>query len=145
LDGKPRIKISQDVEKVTIPGRKNLYRIYGHDGKALCDLLTMDNEGEPEKKVKVLCRHPFSEQRRAYVKPEKVVELYKLYWSNGRIQGELPRLSEIRTYAKDQLKELRKDHVRDLNPTPYKVSLSDKLFDFMHKLWMNNVPIGELD
>ncbi len=145
LDGSPRIKVSQDVEKVTIPGRKNLYRIYGHDGKALCDLLTRFDESPPQESVKILIRHPFAEQRRAYVIPTAVKNLYNLYWADGKIQQTLPTLKEIREYAKDQLTHLRKDHVRDLNPTPYKVSVTDGLFQFMHELWIKCVPIGELD
>jgi nicotinate phosphoribosyltransferase len=54
-------------------------------------------------------------------------------------------LKEIREYARNQINQLRKDHVRDLNPTPYKVSVTDGLFQFMHDLWMKNVPIGELE
>ena len=130
---------------MTIPGRKNLYRIYGHDGKALCDLLTKSDEPIPQAGSKILSRHPFLDQRRAYVTPTSVASLYKLYWSDGEIQQPLPSLSEIRDYAKEQINELRKDHVRDLNPTPYKVSVTDGLFRFMHDLWMKSVPIGELE
>ncbi|CAF0817682.1 unnamed protein product [Rotaria sordida] len=145
LDTSPRIKVSQDIEKVTIPGRKNLYRIFGHDGKALCDLLTKYDEPVPQPSVKILSRHPFSDQRRAYVTPTSVESLYKLYWADGEIKEQLPSLKDVREYAKDQLNQLRKDHIRDLNPTPYKVSVTEALFTFMHELWMKNIPIGELD
>ncbi|UJR23892.1 hypothetical protein I4U23_026864 [Adineta vaga] len=145
LNGTPRIKISQEVEKVTIPGRKNLYRIYGHDGKALCDLLTKFDEPAPKASVKILSRHPYSDQRRAYVTPTSVVSLYKLYWADGEIKEPLLTLKETREYVKEQINQLRKDHVRDLNPTPYKVSLTNELFTFMHDLWIKNVPIGELE
>mgnify|MGYP006892788159 FL=1 len=130
---------------MTIPGRKNLYRLYGHDGKALCDLLTKIDEKSPAEATRMLSRHPFLEQKRAYVTPTSVRSLYRLYWSNGELKGDLPTLKEIRTYAREQIDELRKDHKRDLNPTPYKVSVTDDLFQFMHKLWMKSVPIGELD
>lgn len=130
---------------MTIPGRKHLYRIYGHDGKALCDLLTRSDEVAPQKGQKILSRHPFLDQRRAYVTPTSVQDLYKLFWSDGEIQQTLPSLKDIRDYAKQQIHELRKDHVRDLNPTPYKVSITNNLFEFMHELWMKSVPIGELE
>ena len=130
---------------MTIPSRKHLYRIYGHDGKALCDLLTRSDEAAPQKGEKILSRHPFFDQRRAYVTPTSVQDLYRIFWSDGEIQQPLPSLKDIREYAKQQIHELRKDHVRDLNPTPYKVSVTDGLFQFMHELWMKNVPIGELE
>jgi nicotinate phosphoribosyltransferase len=141
----PRIKVSHEIEKVTIPGRKNLYRLIGHDGKALCDLLTLDDEPVPQASTRLLVRHPFYEQRRAYITPTSVHNLYTLYWSDGKVQAAMPSLEEIRAYASRQIDQLRKDHRRDLNPTPYKVSVTNSLFQFMHELWMKSVPIGELD
>ena len=43
-----------------------------------------------------------------------------------------------------QLKAMRKDHIRPMNPTPYKISVSSSLYDFMHALWMDEAPISEL-
>lgn len=139
------MKVSQEIEKVTIPGRKNLYRLFGHDGKALCDVLTRTDEKPPQPGIRMLSRHPFFEQKRAYVTPTSVQSLYRLYWADGEIKQTLPPLKEIRAYAREQIEQLRKDHIRELNPTPYKVSVTDDLFQFMRKLWMKSVPIGELD
>lgn len=145
MNGIPRLKLSQEIEKVTIPSRKNLYRFYGRDGKALCDLMTKGDEPEPVANVRILCRHPFLEKKRAYVTPSVVQCMYKLYWADGEIKHALPAWEEVRTYAGQQIESLRKDHIRYLNPTPYKVSITDGLFSFMHHLWIENVPIGELD
>lgn len=144
MNGTPRIKISQDIAKVTIPGRKNLYRLYDNQGKALCDLLTKMEEPAPVAGERVLSRHPFFATKRAYVTPTSVKCMYELYWADGRIQQTLPTWQEARDYAHQQIKTLRKDHRRNLNPTPYKVSVSDYLYSFFHALWMNSVPIGEL-
>ncbi len=111
----------------------------------MCDVLTRIDEPAPLESTRMLSRHPFLEQKRAYVTPTSVQSLYHLYWSDGKINGVLPTLKEVRTYAREQIDRLRKDHKRDLNPTPYKVSVTDDLFQFMHKLWMKSVPIGELD
>jgi nicotinate phosphoribosyltransferase len=70
--------------------------------------------------------------------------MYNLYWADGQIKYPLPTWKEARTYAREQIELLRKDHRRCLNPTPYKVSVTESLFSFMHDLWMQNVPIGEL-
>ncbi|CAF3894686.1 unnamed protein product [Rotaria sp. Silwood2] len=144
LKGTPRIKVSQDIEKVTIPGRKNLYRFYDSNGLALCDLMTKFDEPEPIAGTRMLCRHPFFETKRVYVTPTTVQSMYKLYWANGQIQYALPTWQEVRSYAQQQIETVRKDHRRNLNPTPYKVSVTNDLFSFLHKLWMNSVPIGEL-
>ena len=145
LGDSARMKVSQDIEKVTIPCRKNLYRLFGQDGKALCDILTRIDESPPQAGVRILSRHPFLEQKRAYVTPTHVQNLYHLYWADGEIKGSLPTLKQTRTYAREQIEQLRKDHKRDLNPTPYKVSVTDDLFQFTRVLWMRSVPIGDLN
>ncbi|ONM11373.1 Nicotinate phosphoribosyltransferase 2 [Zea mays] len=57
---------------------------------------------------------------------------------------ELPSIHEIRTRCIHHLDRMRPDHMRRLNPTPYKVSVSAKLYDFIHFLWLNEAPVGEL-
>lgn len=106
--------------------------------------MTRNDESEPIANARILCRHPFLEKKRAYVTPSSVQSMYKLYWDNGDIKQSLPTWEEVRTYAAQQIDSLRKDHLRYLNPTPYKVSITDDLFTFMHHLWMQSVPIGEL-
>jgi len=144
INGSPRIKLSEDVMKVTMPGKKAAYRLYGADGHALIDLLMRSIESPPQVGQKVLCRHPFQESKRAYVIPSRVEPLYKVYWQNGKICCHLPGLEEIREKVRSSLESLRNDHKRNLNPTPYKVSVSDDLYHFIHKLWLENAPIGEL-
>jgi len=144
INGQARIKLSQDVEKVTMPGNKDVYRLYSADGHALIDLMQKNNEPPPEVGQKVLCRHPFQESKRAYVIPSNVKPLYKLYWKNGAVCETMPTLEEVREMVQTSLRSLRNDHKRTLNPTPYKVSVSDELYSFIHTLWLENAPIGEL-
>lgn len=138
------IKLSLDIQKVTIPGKKACYRLYGHQGYALLDLMQKMDEPPPQKGKRVLCRHPFQESKRAYVIPDCVEDLCLLWWDHGKIARELPTLDAIRNRVKESLKTLRPDIKRTLNPTPYKVSVSDHLYMFMHELWLQNAPIGEL-
>ncbi|XP_052239206.1 nicotinate phosphoribosyltransferase-like [Dreissena polymorpha] len=144
VNKKPRIKLSEDVEKVTVPGKKFAYRLYGADGNALVDLMQQPDEDPPNVNSRVLCRHPFQESKRAYVIPAKVECLHKVYWKDGQVQAPLPALKDLRTKAIQCCQSLRQDHKRALNPTPYKVSLSANLYTFMHDLWLDSAPIGEL-
>ncbi|XP_065191158.1 nicotinate phosphoribosyltransferase-like [Sycon ciliatum] len=144
LNGKPCMKLSQDVAKVTLPGSKPAYRLYGSDDCPLLDLMTLADEPAPCVGQRVLCRHPFQESRRAYVNPSRVERLYHMYWSNGQVCTDLPTLEEVRTFAKAGMAALRADHQRPLNPTPYKVSVTDGLYQFTHRLWLEYAPIGEL-
>ncbi|XP_071632186.1 nicotinate phosphoribosyltransferase isoform X4 [Temnothorax longispinosus] len=144
INDEPRIKLSQEVGKVTIPGRKDAYRLYGSDGYALIDLLQKTTEEPPQVMQKVLCRHPFQQTKRANVTPSRVESLHKLYWKDGKLCQPLPTLQEVRNRVQESLNTLRNDHKRNLNPTPYKVAVSDTLYRFIDELWSQNAPIGEL-
>ncbi|XP_068662342.1 nicotinate phosphoribosyltransferase 2-like [Aristolochia californica] len=146
INNQPRIKLSEDVSKVSIPCKKRCYRLYGREGYPLVDIMTGETEQPPKVAERILCRHPFSESKRAYVVPQKVEELLKCYWSgnSGKPREELLPLTKIRDRCIEQLSQMRPDHMRRLNPTPYKVSVSAKLYDFIHFLWLNEAPVGEL-
>ena len=64
------------------------------------------------------------ESKRAWVIPSKVENLYQCWWKDGKLAcGEdYPTMAEIRQTVQDNLRTLRQDHKRSLNPTPYKVS-----------------------
>ncbi len=93
------------------------------------------------------------------VVPSSVQILQECFWSDGQIkQQQLPTITEIRQYVRDSLQQLREDHKRLLNPTPYKVfnniyalsttifkvSVSNGLYEFLHDLWLQHAPIGRL-
>ncbi|KAH7671223.1 Nicotinate phosphoribosyltransferase family protein [Dioscorea alata] len=146
INNQPRIKLSEDVTKVSIPCKKRCYRLYGREGYPLVDIMARENESPPKVGERVLCRHPFIESKRAYVVPQHVEELLKCYWpgNSSKAREELPSLNKIRARCIQQLEQMRPDHMRRLNPTPYKVSVSAKLYDFIHYLWLNEAPVGEL-
>ncbi|KAK4393286.1 Nicotinate phosphoribosyltransferase 2 [Sesamum angolense] len=146
INNQPRIKLSEDVSKVSIPCKKRCYRLYGKEGYPLVDIMTGENEPSPKVGERLLCRHPFNESKRAYVVPQRVEELMKCYWPgrSGKDREELPPINLIRERCIKQLEQMRPDHMRRLNPTPYKVSVSAKLYDFIHFLWLNEAPVGEL-
>lgn len=145
IDSHPTIKLSLEVAKVTIPGRKIIYRLYGSDGLALVDLMQLDHESPPQPGDRVLCRHPFQESKRAYVTPSKVELLLQKVFQNGnRLNSGRNHLARAREMVKCSLRSIRSDIKRYLNPTPYKVSVSETLYDHIHKLWLDNAPIGEL-
>jgi len=144
INGQPRIKLSQEPTKMTIPSRKEAYRLIGKGGYPLADLMILAGEEDaPVKGKKVLCCHPLQEARRTNIIPSKVIPLHELVW-DGKATRELPSLKECREYAKEQIASLRDDHTRLVNPTPYKVSLSENLYTFMHELWRREAPVGEL-
>ena len=85
VDSSACIKISQDVEKVSIPSRKSVFRLYGREGFALCDLMLCSDENMPKVGEKILCRHPFQESKRSYVTPSRVENLLEIWLENGKV------------------------------------------------------------
>jgi nicotinate phosphoribosyltransferase len=88
-NGIPKIKISQDVGKVSIPGQKRAYRVWTNSDEEQSypafDVLVLQHESDPSPVVgrRYSCRHPTNEQDRAVVIPSRVVPLHYLVWSAG--------------------------------------------------------------
>jgi nicotinate phosphoribosyltransferase len=141
VNGQSRIKLSNDAAKVTIPGRKEAYRLVRGDGKAYLDLMVAVGAPPPQAGERVLCRHPFEEAMRVYVIPSHVQPLHELVWDGGTVRPTRAP-EEIRTFVREQIQLLRDDHVRQINPTPYKVSVSEDLYAYLHRLWMQQAPIS---
>ena len=144
INGKPTIKLSQNVEKRTMPGKKIARRIYVC-GEAVVDLLQRPQETPPEVGKYFICRHPVEHHTQEQVKPCKIEDLHKCYWSDGQVSANLPSLKEIRQHVKESLKTLPFYHKRSLNPTPYKVYVSEDLYDLNANLLKENQPIGRLE
>lgn len=154
--GVPRIKLSQDLEKTVIPGRKQVYRVSGaRSDYPLVDIIQLASAEPPKPDQRIMCRHPFQEKKRAQITPCTVTPLLHCVWNAGR--GRVQRSSSfssdesiakveiIREYISRQVERMRPDHLRYLNPTPYKVSVDQTLYDFMHSLWMKEAPVHDLE
>ena len=141
--GIPRIKLSQELSKMTIPGKKEAYRLFSEDGYSLLDLMIRVGDKPPEPSKRVLCHHPFDHIKRVYVTPSRVIPLHHCVWDGKRVYPEVP-LNESRNYILNQLQSTREDHLRDVNPTPYKVSVSEELYSYVYDLWAEESPVTEL-
>ena len=114
---------------------------------ALVDIMLKEGEPAPAPGQRLLCRHPFDPKKRAYVTPAAVKPLLHLVWdgAKGGIQpGALQTLEASRAHVLEQLRGVREDILRHLNPTPYKVSVSESLHALLHTLWEHEAPIGVL-
>ena len=145
ISGKPRMKLSQEINKVLIPGRKKAYRLIGKDGHLILDVMVSHHENAPMPGERILCRHPFIARKRAAVTPTKVEQLDVLVFDKGKIvAGGNRTFAEAKGAVAQQLKTVRPDILRYINPTPYKVSISDNLFNFLQELWQSETPVAEL-
>jgi nicotinate phosphoribosyltransferase len=143
INGHPRIKLSDEAHKMTIPGRKEVYRLIGDNQHPLIDLMVEAGKPAPKIGERILCRHPFSEAKRAYVVPKNIVALHRCVW-DGHQAFAFTSLENIRQYVIEQISAMRPDHMRTVNPTPYKVSVSQDLYRSMREIWMQEAPIAEI-
>lgn len=143
VNNEPRMKLSNDSRKITIPGRKECYRLYNAADEPIIDLLIPVGQLPPQPHKRILCRHPYDANKRCYVTPSRVESLHRCVW-DGRLTAPFPSAQEIKQHVKYQLDSFREDHLRRLNPTPYKLSVTADLYTFMHELWLQETPIAEL-
>ena len=130
----PKIKISENVGKITNPHYKKLYRFFGNDtGKAIADYLcvydeTVDDSGEmeifdPEATWKTKTVYNFTAK-----------ELQVPVFKNGQLVYQCPPLHEVRAYCLQQVDTLWDEVKRFDNPHNYYVDLSQKLWDIKYGL-----------
>merc|ERR1719263_1931644 len=110
----------------------------------LLHLLVPASHAAPECGERILCRHPFDHQKRAYVTPSEVIDLHALVFDGKRCGDLGVTLKEIRSHCQEQLRTVREDILRPLNPTPYKTSVTPALFAFFQEIWQRNEPVREL-
>jgi len=125
----PKIKVSENVEKITNPHFKKLYRFYSREtGKAIMDYLcvhdeTVDDSGTME------VFDPDNTWKRKTVYDFNARPLQETIFRNGELVYQLPTLEEIRTYCREQVDTLWDEVKRFDNPHVYHLDLSQKLWD----------------
>lgn len=144
LNGKPRLKLSQDPAKVLIPGRKVAYRLWGKEGRPLVDLLTDSTQDQPPQAGQpVLCRNPFDELDRVLVTPTKVQPLHGVYFDGGKpVDSRVGSLNDTKANVAQQLETAPQGLL--LDGQPYSVMVSDHMYKFLHAMWQEQLPVKEL-
>ena len=134
----PKIKISENIGKITNPHFKKLYRFYGNDtGKAIADYMclydeTVDDSGEmeifdPEATWKTKTVYNFTAR-------QLLVPIFK----GGELVYQCPDLQQVRKYCLEQVDTLWDEVKRFDNPHTYYVDLSQKLWDIKNDLLRNH-------
>ena len=134
----PKIKISENVAKITTPHYKKLYRFYGNDtGKAIADYLTVYDEVVDDSKPLVIF-DPDATWKKKEVYDFTARELQIPVFRGGELVYSLPALPEIRRYCLEQVETLWDEVKRFDNPHRYYVDLSQKLWNVKHGLLEKN-------
>ena len=134
----PKIKISENVGKITTPHYKKLYRFYGNDtGKAIADYLCVYDETVDDSQDFEIF-DPDATWKRKNVYNFTAKELQVPIFQNGELVYKCPTLDEIRTYCLQQVDMLWDEVKRFDNPHIYYVDLSQKLWDIKYGLLKEN-------
>ena len=130
----PKIKISENVGKITNPHYKKLYRFFGNDtGKAIADYLCVyDETVDDSQDMEIFDPEATWKTKTVYNFTAK--ELQVPIFKEGKLVYTLPTLEQIRTYCLEQVDSLWDEVKRFDNPHTYYVDLSQKLWDIKYGL-----------
>ena len=130
----PKIKVSENVSKITTPCFKNLYRLFANDtNKAIADVITLHDEVIDETKEYELF-DPSHTWKRKKVSDFTAKKLLVKIFENGKCVYDVPDLEEVRSYCMDEIDKIWDEIKRFENPHEYYVDLSQKLWDVKYKL-----------
>ena len=123
----PKIKVSENVGKITNPGFKKLYRFYNREtGMAEADYLCLHDETVDDSQPLEIC-DPVSRWKRKTMENFRAVELQVPIFKNGQLVYKLPALKDIKTFCAYQVSTLWPEVKRFDYPHLYYVDLSPKL------------------
>ncbi len=130
----PKIKVSENVGKITTPHFKKVYRLYGRDtGKAIADYICAHDESVDDSKDLEIF-DPDAIWKRKTVYNFTARELQVPIFKNGELVYKMPTLPEIRDYCRRELDTLWDEVKRFDNPHNYYVDLSQKLWNIKYAL-----------
>jgi nicotinate phosphoribosyltransferase len=118
----PRIKLSESIEKITLPDRKQVYRI--HNGTALlgADVVALADETQIAR-----MHHPFDPLKSLAIAQYEMEPLLHSVMENGRRLNAPRAIEEIARYSRRRFDELPDEYKRFENPHIYKIGISDRL------------------
>ena len=131
----PKIKLSDNAEKITNPGFKNVYRVYDKKtGKAEADCIYLRGETMPDGKTPLVLTHPSERWKQIEFTDYTVRSLHVDVIKDGKLVYDMPSLKEIKAYAEKELASLWDEYKRLDRPHVYKVDLSDKLYELKKEM-----------
>ncbi|HTE34285.1 MAG TPA: nicotinate phosphoribosyltransferase [Chryseolinea sp.] len=130
LDGRPRIKLSENLKKITLPGKKQVYRVINENGNFLgADAIGLDGEDLPK-----IMHHPYEPDKAMPLEGLELEPLLHEAMRNGKIVNDTISLKDISSYSQRRLRMVPEEYKRFYNPHIYKVGISESLKEERNKL-----------
>lgn len=134
----PKIKISENVEKITNPGFKTVYRLFDQDShKAVADVIALDSEPAPDGKEYEIF-DPQAVWKRKRLRNFYAKNLRVQIFDHGECIYASPSIDEIKAYCQMQMSTLWDETLRLENPQTYYVDLSKDLWELKNQLIEEN-------
>ena len=124
----PKIKLSENPEKISNPGFKKVIRIYNENMKAEADLIMLHNEVIDTSKPLTIF-HPTYTWITKTFDTYTIKELLQPLFIDGKSMYKPKKTLEVRSYVNSELNSLWDQYRRIVNPSVYKVDLSQELWD----------------
>ena len=134
----PKIKLSDTLEKITLPGKQEIWRLYGPEGMAVADLIALEGE-DIDFTAPLTIFHPQETWKKMTLEHYSVKKLLQPLFIQGRAQPIPTDVKEISAYRASQEKTIWDEYLRPVNPHRYKVDLSDKLWNLRRELMDRDV------
>lgn len=129
----PRIKVSNNPEKITNPGIKRVVRFHSKKtGRAIADVIMLHDEPTPTGSYEIF--HPIFTLKRKKLQNYITEELLVPIFVEGKLVYELPSIKEIRNRVKQQFQQFAPEVLRLTNPHEYHVDLSKSLWELKNEL-----------
>ena len=134
FNGKPRIKLSENIGKITLPHSKQVYRLHTRNGSLSgADVIALKNE----ENIKEM-HHPSDPGKSMIFNDLKLEALMHKVMENGKRIYPSKKISEIREYSLQRLEELPAEYKRFENPHVYKIGISEGLMEERDRLINNH-------
>ncbi|MCR4409506.1 MAG: nicotinate phosphoribosyltransferase [Candidatus Saccharicenans sp.] len=132
FDGQPRMKLSDNLTKTTLPGRKQVARFRDSQGFFMADAIQLADEPLPERMF-----HPVEPGKSLDLRSYQDEPLLEKVMDAGRRLKDVSAVEEIAAFARQRLKQLPPEHKRFEYPHVYKVGLSQRLLNLRNELMDN--------
>ena len=133
----PTMKLSDNPEKTTNPGVKQVWRLYNEDGTVKADVLTLDGE-TIEERVSRRFYHPSNDYQSFVYAPAQVRPMLAKKMSDGKRLDDTETLNEIRCRVQAGLELFDRSYRRILNPHIFKVALTERIRDLKRGFFDEN-------
>lgn len=122
INNKPTLKISENVEKITLPGIKKVTRYLNKDGSFYADGISLESESKTTH-----IEHPYFPTKRTRVEDLDSELLLTKIVEKGKLLIDIPNANESAEYCKQQIQKLSPEYKRFDNPHVYKIGITKEL------------------